>query len=81
MYVRVEREKKSTPSGGTAGVIKFNVWMTTVDAEFQQAIDEFRRADGIIIDLRGNPGGLAAMIMGISGHFLGDRVARRDEDA
>jgi carboxyl-terminal processing protease len=74
MYVRVEREKKSTPSGATAGVIKFNVWMTAVDAEFQQAMDEFRRADGIIIDLRGNPGGLAAMLMGISGHFLGDRV-------
>ncbi len=74
MYVRVDRERKSTPSGGTAGVIKFNVWMTTVDAEFQQAMDQFRRADGIIIDLRGNPGGLAAMLMGISGHFLSERV-------
>ena len=74
MYVRVEREKKSTTSGAIAGVIRFNVWMTTVDAEFQQAMDEFRRADGIIIDLRGNPGGLAAMLMGISGHFLDDRV-------
>jgi carboxyl-terminal processing protease len=74
MYVRVEREKKSTPSGGTVGVIGFNVWMAAVDAEFQQAMDEFRRADGIIIDLRGNPGGLAAMLMGISGHFLNERV-------
>ncbi len=75
MYVRAEHEKKSTPSGGTAGVIKFNVWMTAVDAEFQQAMDQFRGADGIIIDLRGNPGGLAAMLMGISGHFLTERVA------
>jgi carboxyl-terminal processing protease len=74
MYVRVDHEKKSTPSGRTAGVIKFNVWMTAVDAEFQKAIDRFRRADGIIIDLRGNPGGLAAMLMGISGHFLSERV-------
>jgi carboxyl-terminal processing protease len=74
MYVRVEHEKKATPSGGTAGVIKFNVWMATVDAAFQQAIDEMRGADGIIIDLRGNPGGLAAMLMGISGHFVGERV-------
>ena len=31
-------------------------------------MDEFRRADGIVIDLRGNPGGLAAMLMGIAGH-------------
>ena len=49
--------------------------MTAVDAPFQQAIDRFRGADGIIIDLRGNPGGLAAMLMGISGHFLGERLA------
>ncbi len=74
MYVRVEHEKKATPSGGTAGVIKFNVWMAAVDAQFQQAIDEMRHADGIVIDLRGNPGGLAAMLMGISGHFVGERA-------
>jgi carboxyl-terminal processing protease len=36
-------------------------------------MDRFRTADGIVIDLRGNPGGLAAMIMGISGHFLDER--------
>jgi carboxyl-terminal processing protease len=75
MYVRVEKDRKTTPSGKTAGVIKFNVWMAVVDAQFQQAIDDFRRADGIIIDLRGNPGGLAAMLMGISGHFVSERVA------
>ena len=73
MYVRVEKEKRSTPSGGTAGVIGFNVWMAAVDAPFQLAMDEFRQTDGIIIDLRGNPGGLAAMLMGISGHFVGER--------
>ena len=39
MYVRVEREKKAIPSAGTAGVIRFNVWMPAVDAEFQQAMD------------------------------------------
>ena len=73
MYVRVEKEKKPTPSGGIAGVIKFNVWMAAVDSQFQQAMDELRHADGIVIDLRGNPGGLAAMLMGISGHFVSDR--------
>jgi carboxyl-terminal processing protease len=73
MYVRVEKEKKSTASGKVAGVIRFNVWMAAVDAKFQQAMDELRQADGIIIDLRGNPGGLAGMLMGISGHFVGER--------
>jgi carboxyl-terminal processing protease len=29
----------------------------------------------MVIDLRGNPGGLAAMIMGIAGHFVAERVS------
>lgn len=72
MYVRVETTRKATPAGGTVGLIAFNVWMAAVDAQFQAAVDEFRQADGIVIDLRGNPGGLAAMMMGISGHFVGE---------
>jgi carboxyl-terminal processing protease len=73
MFVRVEASESRTPGGARVGVIAFNVWMPAVDALFQQAIERFRRADAIVIDLRGNPGGLAAMIMGISGHFLAER--------
>jgi carboxyl-terminal processing protease len=73
MVVRVDSHRVRTPAAKTAGVIRFNVWMTAVDAPFQRAVDEFRTADGIVIDLRGNPGGLAAMIMGISGHFFSER--------
>jgi carboxyl-terminal processing protease len=74
MYVRVDAGERRTPRGATAGVIRFNVWMPGVDPLFQKAIDRFRAADGIVVDLRGNPGGLAAMIMGISGHFLRERT-------
>jgi carboxyl-terminal processing protease len=73
MFVRVTSAAMPTPAGGKAGVIGFNVWMTAVDPEFQKAIDRFRSADGIVIDLRGNPGGLAAMIMGLAGHFTSAR--------
>jgi carboxyl-terminal processing protease len=73
MYVRVQSEGRRTPAGKKAGVIGFNVWMPAVDGPFQKAVDEHRSADGIILDLRGNPGGIAAMLMGISGHFLSDR--------
>jgi carboxyl-terminal processing protease len=73
MFVRVEEEERKTPRGATVGVIRFNVWMPAVDGLFAKAIDRFRERDGIVIDLRGNPGGLAAMIMGISGHFLEER--------
>jgi carboxyl-terminal processing protease len=74
MAVRVWSSTRSTPAGATAGVIGFNVWMAAVDAEFQRAIDRFRAAAGIVIDLRGNPGGLALMISGLSGHFIADRA-------
>jgi carboxyl-terminal processing protease len=74
MFVRVSSSVATTPRGARAGVIGFNVWMAAVDREFQIAIDKFRSADGIVIDLRGNPGGLAAMIMGLSGHFLNERA-------
>ncbi len=75
MFVRVESERREAPGGLPVGVIRFNVWMTAVDREFQKAIDEYRNASGIVIDLRGNPGGLAAMLMGISGHFVKERKA------
>jgi carboxyl-terminal processing protease len=74
MYVRVFSSLKQTPAGRSAGVIGFNVWMTAVNAEFEKAMDRFRSADGIVIDLRGNPGGLAAMIMGLAGHFVNEPV-------
>ena len=73
MFVRVEDAEHKTPGGRRAGLIGFNVWMPVVDGLFQKAVDRFRDADGIIIDLRGNPGGLAAMLMGISGHFVSER--------
>lgn len=74
MYVRLTASLESTPLGRKAGVIAFNVWMAAVDAQFAKAIDRFRSADGIVLDLRGNPGGLAGMIMGLAGHFLDDRA-------
>ena len=73
MFVRVEDAEHKTPGGRRAGLIGFNVWMPVVDGLFQKAVDRFRDADGIILDLRGNPGGLAAMLMGISGHFVSER--------
>jgi carboxyl-terminal processing protease len=65
---RLERE------GRQVGVIRFNVWMTPVTREFDAAIDRLRDCDGIVVDLRGNPGGVVTMIMGVSGHFLAEPV-------
>ncbi len=57
------------------GVIWFNFWMAPLMPQIDAAVDEFRGLDGIILDLRGNGGGVALMVSGIAGHFLDERVA------
>ena len=63
-----------TPAGKRAGLIAFSVWMTAIGDRFEQAIDRFRQHDGLVIDLRGNPGGLAGMMGAISGHVIAERL-------
>ena len=75
MKLDVEARAVETARGASAGVIRFNVWMAAADAQIAAAVDRFRGSRGIIIDLRGNPGGLAGMIMGVSGHFFAERTA------
>lgn len=61
--------------GRTVGVIRFNIWMPVLAAQFDAAIDSLRTADAIVLDLRGNPGGVGGMSMGIAGHFLDSALA------
>lgn len=70
----VEVQERSTVSGRRVGFIRFNVWMAAMAEPFAEAIDRFRHHDGLIIDLRGNPGGLADMIRGIAGHLVSEPV-------
>ena len=70
MRVRTSARCVGSPRDLHVGVVRFNVWMTAVAEPFARAVDEFRAADGFVVDLRGNPGGLAEMIRGIGGHFL-----------
>src|SRR5690606_38024486 len=67
---RVEAAEVNDDAGLRVGVIRFNVWMAPLAREIDEAVDRFRGADGIILDLRGNPGGLGAMVGGVAGHFL-----------
>ena len=52
---------------------------------FEQVMPEVRASDGVVIDLRGNPGGVAAIAQGVAGHFvaqtisLGTMKGRRDQ--
>ena len=69
LFARLDA-KQMDRDGAAIGVIAFNVWMTAISRPFDEAIDRFRAARGIVLDLRGNPGGMLTMIMGVSGHFL-----------
>jgi len=49
------------------GYIRFNMWVIPQAAKIRAAIREFAAADGIIIDLRGNPGGVGGLAGGVAG--------------
>ena len=57
------------------GYIHFNCFMDPVKVmpAFGEAIKSFADAKGIIIDVRGNPGGIGAMTMGMAGWLVAER--------
>ena len=69
------RDQERTLDGTRVGVIDFNIWLVPIAADFDRAIDRHRGADGLILDLRGNPGGVAGMAMGFAGHVLDERAS------
>ncbi|HEX7243654.1 MAG TPA: S41 family peptidase [Longimicrobiaceae bacterium] len=75
MPVTLERERVRLDDGTTVGVIRFDLWMPVIARAFDEAVDELRDTDGIVLDLRGNPGGVGPMAMGIAGHFIDERVS------
>ncbi len=74
MAVRTDVRELRSPGGRRVGFIGFNVWMTAIDAPVAAGIDRFRDAQGLVIDLRGNPGGLAVMMSGVAGHLVAEPV-------
>jgi carboxyl-terminal processing protease len=73
---------------GDLGYIAFNMFVdpARLMPAFNAAMKEFLDADGLIIDLRGNPGGIIAMGMGMAGwlidekdNYLGTMYTRNEE--
>ncbi len=69
---RLEFESRTLPGG--AGYIRFNEFLDPVSLmpRFEAAVHGFAHAPGVILDLRGNPGGIGIMAMGIAGFFIDD---------
>ena len=65
-------------AAGSIGYVKFNMFLDPqrVMNLFGEAVQSCKTCEGFVIDLRGNPGGIGAMAMGMAGWFL-DRPDQR----
>ncbi len=62
-----EFESKRLPNAQNYwGYIRFNIFTTPITEKARTAIREFHNADGLIFDLRGNPGGVAGIALSIA---------------
>lgn len=75
MYTRVATNDFTTSHGKQVGYLRFNLWMMPAVPLVDRFIDAYRNADGIVIDMRGNLGGIGGMVMGVSGHFVNERAS------
>src|SRR2546430_2576091 len=64
-YVWVESRKLES----NVGYIAFNMFLdpARLMPAFEEAVKSFRGCDGIVVDIRGNPGGIGIMAMGLAG--------------
>lgn len=76
MFVEVAHEVRPIPGrSGCAGIIRFSAWMLPATAQLDSAVEAVRHCEGVVVDIRGNPGGVGAMVMGFGGHFLDSAAA------
>jgi carboxyl-terminal processing protease len=62
----------SSKVGGNIGYVSFNMFLDPARLMnlFGEAVQSCIKCDGFVIDLRGNPGGIGAMAMGMAGWFI-----------
>jgi carboxyl-terminal processing protease len=60
---------------GRTGYVAFNVFLDPgrLMPRFNEAIASFHDADGVVIDLRGNTGGIGDMLAGMAGWFIASK--------
>ena len=57
------------------GYIRLSMFLdpAAIVPAFAKDLDAFKGTAGVVIDLRGNPGGLGGMAMGLAGHLISDQ--------
>jgi carboxyl-terminal processing protease len=67
----VDVSSRAEPLGqGAAAVVRFDAFLPALMPAIDDALFAARSCSALILDLRGNPGGLVGMIGGIAGHLL-----------
>jgi carboxyl-terminal processing protease len=75
MLVTASRDSLALGRGGWVAVVRFSSWFPALSADLDSILFASRGASGMIIDLRGNPGGIVGMVAGVSGHLLDTAVS------
>jgi carboxyl-terminal processing protease len=75
LFARLDQRALTAPGGRRVQYIHFNIWMTAISSAIDRAVAAARHSDGIVLDLRQNPGGVLTMLMGVSGHFLSEPIS------
>jgi len=71
----LDPEALGLPDTTRIGYISFDVWLQTIPRQFDAAMLEFKDADGLIIYLRGNIGGIGAISMMIGRYLVDERAS------
>jgi carboxyl-terminal processing protease len=75
LFARLDSRMIHANGDLSVGLIGFNIWLPMLARPIDEAVDALRQSDGIVLDLRGNPGGLGGMVMGIGGHFVREQIS------
>lgn len=75
--VPAEIEHRMLPGGKAApkvGYLRFNIWMLPLAPKIEAALAELRRdgMEALVLDLRGNPGGVGAMVVPVGRQLLSE---------
>jgi carboxyl-terminal processing protease len=65
--VPTQFESRRVGDGGQVGYVRFNIWVASLMPKLRAAVREHSDARAIVFDLRGNPGGLGIVGMGLAG--------------
>lgn len=69
------RQERINRDGLTIGLVHWSHWFGPVVGHVEKALFSLRDCDGIVLDLRGNPGGVILLADRVAGHFIAERAS------